>query len=148
MSEGLNLKLWSIFVNESQHFHEKITAAVELGENISLDSIFNNVFESLEAYNIITTINSNMIKNSTLNARKMYEEFLVCKIGILALDLELLKGYNYVMYQNLVDNLKKTIEFNFEYELETFKSRFTENYTPYEIHIMQGKKEEEYNHWY
>ncbi|WP_099187730.1 hypothetical protein [Tepidibacter mesophilus] len=75
---------------------------------------------------------------------KIYNAYLEANFGIVATEFMNLKEKDIDVYNDLIN----TMDYLDIKELVYYNEKLIEDYTPYDIHILKGKKDEEYNGWY
>ncbi|WFD09282.1 hypothetical protein [Tepidibacter hydrothermalis] len=75
---------------------------------------------------------------------RIYNAYLEANIGIVGNELMNLKEKNIDAYNILINSIED-IDIK---ELVYYKEKLIEDYTPYDIHVLSGKEDEEYNGWY
>lgn len=87
----------------------------------------------------------NLISNKDDNNQyKIYNEYLEVNLGIIGNEFMNIKEKNIDLYNTLINSIE---ELHIK-ELEYYNKKLIEDYTPYDIHRLKGKKDEEYNGWY
>ena len=82
-------------------------------------------------------------KNHSASYR-MYNAYLEANIGIVAIEFMNLKEKNIDAYNSLINSVED-IDIK---ELDYYREKVIDDYTPYDIHILSGRKHEEYDGWY
>ncbi|CAH2212602.1 hypothetical protein [Tepidibacter aestuarii] len=133
------ITVWSKIIKKSNRLKESINN-INLKQD-NLDDLIKYSREYLEETRKFKTLITD--KNYSTPC-KVYNAYLEANIGIVGTEFMNLKEKNMDIYNTLINSMD---EVDVE-ELVYYNEKLIQDYTPYDIHILSGKDDEEYSGWY
>ncbi len=139
-------RLWSDFLAKQNHLENCIQNVMK-EENVEEDTkaLF---YGALKYFELYQKMNEKILEEGEDPREKIMRGYVQAKMGAMAIEWNKVKENKKEIYKKVIDLLKKENKMQMENLLEEAYEKILENYTPFEIHILQGKKEEEYEGWY
>lgn len=141
------LNLWSNFINRDNDLVKYIASLLEdISNNPSnIDTLTEKSLNYFEVHKNITLL---LPDSPDTNIEKLFKSYVEAKLGIIAVQFYKLKENNHFIYENIICNLKNNGYDQIEQLLCDYHEKLLENYTPHDIHIISGGREEDYIGWY
>ena len=133
------ITVWSKVIKNSNNLRESINNI-----DIKQDNLHYLIKYSQEYFYNTKDFKSLISGKNDIASYRMYNAYLEANMGIVATEFMKLKEKNIDAYNTLINSIE---EIDIE-ELAYYREKIIDDYTPYDIHILSGKKEEQYDGWY
>lgn len=133
------ITVWSEVIKNSNNLRESINNI-----DIKQDNLYYLIKYSQEYLDNTKNFKKLISGKNHSASYRMYNAYLEANMGIVATEFMNLKEKNIDAYNTLINSIE-AIDIK---ELAYYREKFIDDYTPYDIHILSGKKEEEYDGWY
>ncbi|SHJ88100.1 hypothetical protein [Tepidibacter formicigenes] len=139
-------KLWAKFTELNNNLGKCIIKLIDSKwESEVVEKLLEYVLEYFEVKKQIDNIIPTEPKD---NVEKMFRSYVDVNLGILAIEFNKMKENNNELYKHIIRGVENEGYFRIEELLEKYHEKLLENYTPRDIYIMSGGKEEDYDGWY
>lgn len=133
------ISVWSEVLKNSNNLKESINNI-----DIKQDNLYDLIKCSEEYFDNAKKFKSLISDKNHSTTYRIYNAYLEANIGIVAIEFMNLKEKNIDAYNSLINSVED-IDIK---ELDYYREKVIDDYTPYDIHILSGRKDEEYDGWY
>ncbi len=133
------ITVWSEVLKKSNNLKESINN-IDIKED-NLDDLIKYSQEYLDEAKKFKKL---ILDKEQKTPYKIYNAYLEVNLGIVSTEFMNLKEKNIDAYNTLINSID---EFDIK-DLIYYNEKLIFDYTPYDIHILSGKNDEEYKGWY
>ncbi|MEJ8554850.1 hypothetical protein [Tepidibacter sp. Z1-5] len=133
------IEMWSEVLKNSNNLRKNI-------KNIDIKQYnLNDLIKYIQEYfDNVKNFKSLISDENPSTQYKIYNAYLEANIGVIAIEFMNLKEKNMEAYNTLINSIDG---FDIK-DLVYYNEKLIQDYTPYDIYILSGENDKEYNGWY